>query len=64
MQSGLKRSQVRINLIIGNGESVPMGLDPWVPGSPNGVPTLKLEHADKKDWRVKNLILTTNNSCA
>lgn len=21
----------------------------WVPGSLNGVPTLKLEHADKKD---------------
>lgn len=41
-----------------------MGLDPWVPGSPNGVPTLKLEHTEKRDWRVKNLILTTNNSCA
>lgn len=65
MEWDLKILQGRINWTIGNGESVRMGLDPWVPGLLNGVPTLKLEleHGDKKDWRVKNLILT-NNSCA
>lgn len=58
VEQGLKRLHGKILWTIGDGNKVRLGLNPWVPNIPNGIPQLKTEFNLLADHKVSSLILS------
>lgn len=58
LNKGFKRLYGKILWTIGDGNKVRLGLIPWVPNIPNGIPQLKTEFNHLADHKVSSLILS------